>query len=158
MPGRRMGSDKLVSTSVHIPFAYLERIKKVGATPSKFIRAAVGEKLEREEGYIAAINRQEEIRKGLELELKRVKNNIVFFQKKNKEWKQEKEITRIRDIIMTEYLTRMLRTEQELYTAVESQIDTTHDLKKIVHDIWIEIEGVKGKREILENEGFTDAV
>jgi len=158
MPEKRVGSDNLVSTSVHIPFAYLERIKKVGATPSKFIREAVGEKLEREEGYIAAINRQEEIRRGLELELKRVENNIVLFQKKNKKWEHEKEIAHIRDVIMTEYLTRMLRTEQELYDAVESQIDTTHNLKKIVHDVWIEFKGVKGKKELLENERPTTAI
>ena len=158
MPKKRVGTDKLVSTSAHIPFAYLERIKEIGTTSSKFIREAVGEKLEREEGFIAAINRQKEIHRELESELKRVKNNIAFFQKKNKEWEREKEITRIRDIIMTEYLTRMLRTEQELYAIVESQIDTAHDLKKIVHDIWIEIKGVKGEKEILENEGSTNTV
>ncbi len=147
MPGRkkRLGSDSMVSTSVHIPYAYLERIKTVGAKPSKFIRAAVGEKLEREEGYIAAINRQKEVRERLELELKQVKNKIASFQKKHEEWKKKNEISRIRDIVMTEYLTGMLRTEQDLYDAVGSQIDTTHDLKNIVHGVWVDIKGAKGK-------------
>lgn len=143
MPGRknRVGSDKLVSTSAHIPFAYLERIKTVGATPSKFIREAVGEKLEREEGFIAAIARQEAEYDRLGNELERVVLNIANLREKHEEWKQEKAIDRIKDVIMTEYLTRMHHTEQELYDAVESQIDSKLDLKNIVHDVWVNIKG-----------------
>lgn len=158
MPEKRIGSDNLVSTSAHIPFAYLERIKKIGVPPSKFIREAVGEKLEREEGFIAAIALQEAEYDRLGDELERVVLRIANLREQHEEWKQKKEIARIQDIIMTEYLTRMLRTEQELYTAVESQIDTTHNLKKIVHDTWIEFKGAKGKREILEDEGATTTI
>ncbi len=148
MSGRpkRTGKDRLVSTSAHISVAYLDRIDELGEPQSRFIRQAVGEKLEREEGFLAAIQLQKDDIDRLELELEGAKNNMASLVLKQESWKYERDISDLRNIVMAEYLTGSHPTEAKLLEAIKPMIDTELDIKQVVHEVWIDIKG-EGKND-----------
>jgi hypothetical protein len=97
-------SANLVATSAHLPYFYLEQIAALHMPQSKFIRDAVGEKLERETGFLAAIERTE----GEILELKKIlaerEQEGEELKVKRSAWLTQKLRARAREAMLAAYL------------------------------------------------------
>jgi len=139
----RPATKRFVSTSVHLPYEYLERMDELGEPHSSFVREAVKEKLEREEGYLAAIQRQKDVTERLRTDLKMSELTLADFEVKHEEWKVENERIRVRDIIITEYLTGVYHKQEDLFELVQKQVKTTSeiDLSALVKEVWKDLRG-----------------
>lgn len=146
MSGRKRGfRTRFVSTSVHLPYEYLDRIEELGEKPSPFIRSAVGEKLEREEGFLAAITRAKDDLERLEMETARTEGNIAVLEERHISWMAEKERLKARDEIMTEFLTGSYLSESKLLTVMKKQMAGKKGLEALVHEVWVDIMGDEEK-------------
>ena len=142
--GREPQRSKLVATSCHIPWPYLDRIDALGQKPSKFIREAVGEKLERTEGFEVAIEVQIEEVARMREEVEVAQEFLTTLYEKQAEWQKKKEGEKLRERILAEYLMGAYRSPEDLYTFIRADTSVAlsdSDLTELVHEVWTEITG-----------------
>ena len=82
---RAFGDNLLVSTSVHLYVGALKAIDELEVGRSSFIREAVDEKLTREEGFRASIERLRSEREDHLNRVKEIEHLIVNLEKMSKE-------------------------------------------------------------------------
>ena len=157
---RRTGDDRLTSTSVHLPCAYLDSIIELKRKPSEYIRDAVGEKLERDEGFATTIQRLVARRIGLEDEVKNIGLQLDELREKNNVWRVEREEDRIRDLAIEEYVGLTYQTADDLLIPVRSKLGDPDlhlfgNVKKydefvrdLVHDVWCK---AKDEKVVIKN-------
>lgn len=130
----------MATTSVHIPLAYLDKIDALKIPQSTYIREAVKEKLERDEGYLASIEKQSAMVDSLMKQAEEENQNLQELHALHKEWKQKQERSRIRDIVITEYFTGSHQSKESLYEALKRGIKTDDDLEAVVNEVWKEMQ------------------
>lgn len=146
---RRTGDDRLTPTSVHLPCAYLDRIGELKRKPSPYIREAVGEKLERDEGFTAEIERLVARKNNLEDEVNNIGLHLEDLRHKNNVFRVEREEVRVRDLAIEEYIgLTYQKTADDLFILVRSKLGdpdlnlfgNVHKydefVRAIVHDVW----------------------
>ena len=143
---RRTGDDRLTPTSVHLPCAYLDRITELRKVQSEYIRDAVGEKLERDEGFTAAIEILLTDERNMEMDLKKLRKDIDDLRHKHGVWKIEQTEQQLRDRAMTLYVVAIFNNEEELYHQVMENntfeiVLPESKVREIVKDIWIKEKG-----------------
>lgn len=139
-----MGANKLVSTSAHIPYADLERIEELGESPSRFIREAVAEKLEREEGYVAAIARKKADIEDLTGKLSGAEEQLKELREKQAEWIRDSRIREVKDAMISEYFSQVYKDPGSLSKAVQGAFEdvSPEDVLRIAKEVWKEFGGV----------------
>ena len=150
---RRVGRNRLIATSAHIPFTHLEAIENMGESPSRFIRQAVAEKLEREQGYEAAIERISAEIEDYERQLSGMQERREKLLDLRDEWKAGRLHERIRSAMVGEYLTHDYETLEALILTFKDFPDfdklSKEEQLAIASEVWKEFNpiGVPGKME-----------
>jgi hypothetical protein len=140
MGKKRTGAERLVPTSVQIEAGVLDRIDALGYHQSTFLRDAANEKLEREEGYLGAIEVQGAIVDKILEQAEKEQLKLHELHEKHKEWKAMKQREIVKDAVVTEYFTGFHKTKESLLTAMKHGLKTELDLEEIVEEVWKEVQ------------------
>lgn len=137
---KKTGKNRMTTTSVHIEVGVLDRIEELGAQQSTYIREAVHEKLARDEGFQAAIDIQGALVDSLLKQTEEENTKLHELHEKNKEWKRQQEVSRVKDAVMNEYFTGFHKSKESLLKAfTASDFKTDADLEAIVNKVWEEM-------------------
>lgn len=129
----------MTTTSVHCTIGVLDRITELGYHQSTFIRMAIEEKIEREEGFKAAIDVKSALVDSLLKQTEEENQKLQELHALHKEWKHKQERSRIRDIVITEYFTDFHKSKESLYEALKRGVKTDEDLEAVVNEVWAEM-------------------
>ena len=133
---KRVGDDRLSPTTVQVSIGELNRIDELGHHRSTFIRQAIKEKLERDTGFDKAIELQNAIVDKLLEQTEHEQEKLRELHEKRKAWMAEREVSRVRDIVIAEIVTGHHRSKESLRDAL--RIQTQADLDSIIIDVWKE--------------------
>ena len=136
---KRTGKDRLVTTTVHVPAGALDRIDELKRHQSTFMREAVLEKLEREEGYIAAIEIQSAVVDKLLKQVEDENANLHELHAKHKIWQKKQERKRVKGIVIEEFFAGNHKSAESLLAAIWEDVSTESDKQAIVEEVWTEM-------------------